>query len=882
MKKNKQQKKRNKKYTKKYTTDNRLDMSKGGRVGYQKGKKVRDLNDPTGQTFLDPKDVPNMKVGNQEPRNNTPAPPVENRAAPTTFQQAPVESKRPDVVQPQVTPKQPITPPQQEKFIENIDNVADNIDTTFRQAPTTGKKSNQMFIDREGDVRPAMSIKDIEDGRIGDERNEPKDPPNGQATIVRQGFIYAWNGFTYVNTNQRASTDTDTTTDTDTDTTTDTTTDTDTTETPDERTPEQKRLDELAEENKKLQEMVAAYGTTPEVTAQEKLAQEEKGARIISTGRDVQEMAQGIMPETIPTIPDPKKIDRADTEISPEQAAELQMEATKQAQAAKVAAVSPEQVSIIEDVSNAAAPEPFNIATIGAEEVAKVPEDAVVEAASGSVSPEVSETLAKAAGVQAVAPIDAAEVEILPGALQDRVVGTISPKAKAQAAKVAGTTLARVTRAKKQLRNAGLSEEDIAELGSDPEALEVRLTDFTEEQRGIVEGLPEEALVSNQIDSLLTGIEDGEIPPWAGPAVASVEAMLAQRGMSASTVGRDSLLNAIITSALPIAQANAQAIQTSVSQQKSIEATAALKDAEMAQQTALFNSQNVFNMDMAQFSADQQREINNSKFLQTASLQNATMEQQGVMQDAVLMAQRNLAEADQNTKLGIENAKAFLAMDIQNLNNEQQASVLKAQQIQQRLLSNQSAENAALQFNATSENQVNQFMTNLKAQTDQFNSTQNNAMAQFNATAQNAAEARRAGRELEANKLDAQLATDIDKFNAAQEFAREEFNTRNETAIAQSNVAWRRQANTADTAALNAVNQQNAQNAFGLTSSAQNFLWQELRDEADFIFKRWDNDQQRKASLMIAALGNESGTASDTSWSTNLSAVTKLVQGWLD
>jgi hypothetical protein len=33
---------------------------------------------------------------------------------------------------------------------------------------------------------------------------------------------------------------------------------------------------------------------------------------------------------------------------------------------------------------------------------------------------------------------------------------------------------------------------------------------------------------------------------------------------------------------------------------------------------------------------------------------------------------------------------------------------------------------------------------------------------------------------------------------------------------------------------------------------------------------------------MIAALGNESGTASDTSWSTNLSAVTKLVQGWLD
>ena len=221
-----------------------------------------------------------------------------------------------------------------------------------------------------------------------------------------------------------------------------------------------------------------------------------------------------------------------------------------------------------------------------------------------------SDTLAKAAGVQATPKIDAAEVEVIPGALQERVVGSISQEAKATAAKVAGTSLAKITRAKKQLRNAGLSEEDIAEIGNDPEELEARLTDFTEEQRGIIEGLPEEALVSTQINGLLEGMENGEVPVWAKPAVASVEQMLAQRGMSASTVGRDSLLNAIITSALPIAQSNAQAIQQSVTQQKSIEATVALKDAEMAQQTALFNAQNVFQLDMAQFSADQQRAIN--------------------------------------------------------------------------------------------------------------------------------------------------------------------------------------------------------------------------------------------------------------------------------
>ena len=604
--------------------------------------------------------------------------------------------------------------------------------------------------------------------------------------------------------------------------------------------------------------------------------------RILRTGAEAEEMSRGVLPDTIPKIPDPKKIDRADTEITPEQAAELQMQTTQEARAATLGAISPEQVSTIKDVSEAAAPKAFEAATILSDDVAKVPADAVVEAATGNVSDEVSDTLAQAAGVQATPKIDTAEVEVLPGALQERVVGSLSPEAKATAAKVAGTSLAKVTRAKKQLRNAGLSEEDITELGNDPESLEARLTDFTEEQRGIVEGLPEEALVSNQIDSLLSGIEEGKVPTWASPAVASVEAMLAQRGMSASTVGRDALLNAIITSALPIAQSNAQAIQQSVTQQKSIEATVALKDAEMAQQTALFNAQNVFQLDMAQFSADQQRSINNSKFLQTASLQNATMEQQGVMQDAILMSQRNLAEADQNTKHAITNAQAFLQMDLANLNNEQQASVLKAQQTQQRLLSNQAAENAALQFNATSQNQVNQFMTSVQQQNEQFNANQLNSMAQFNAAAENAAEARRVANELQVETIEAQLATDVSKFNSQQDFAREQFNVQNATVIAQSNVEWRRKANTADTAAFNAINQQNAQNSFNLTSAANNFLWQELRDEADFAFKRWDNDQQRKASLLIAALGNEAGVGKQDVWDDSLQAISSILEGWLD
>ena len=220
-------------------------------------------------------------------------------------------------------------------------------------------------------------------------------------------------------------------------------------------------------------------------------------------------------------------------------------------------------------------------------------------------------------------------------------------------------------------------------------------------------------------------------------------------------------------------------------------------------------------------------------------------------------------------------------MDMANLNNAQQASMLKAQQIQQRLLSNQSAENAA-QFNATSQNQVNQFMESIKQQNEQYNASQLNAMNQFNAQQKNAAEARRANREAQAEIIEAQLQTDVEKFTAQQEFAREQFNVQNATAIAQSNVEWRRKANTADTAAANAVAQKNAQNMFQLTAAANNFLWQELRDEADFEFKRWDNDQQRKASLLIAALGNESGVGKQDVWDDSLRSITSILDNWLD
>ena len=284
------------------------------------------------------------------------------------------------------------------------------------------------------------------------------------------------------------------------------------------------------------------------------------------------------------------------------------------------------QASQAQQAAQAQAPDAVTAAQMQAAQV--TPQEQVA-AATGAIG---DDEIAKAAQVDRVAPIQAVTVDIPEGALTERVVGTLSPNATAIAAQAAGTTLSKVTRAKKQLRNAGMSEAAIAELGNDPENLEDRLMDFTETERGVIGDLPEEALVSNQLDSLLKGMENGDIPTWANPAVSAVEQMLAQRGLSASTVGRDNLFNAIIQSAVPIAQANAQAIQASVAQSRDIESKTDLFNAQARQQTALQNACTVFQMDMAQFNADQQTALSNSKFLQTVSLTEASNDQQAAIQ----------------------------------------------------------------------------------------------------------------------------------------------------------------------------------------------------------------------------------------------------------
>ena len=117
--------------------------------------------------------------------------------------------------------------------------------------------------------------------------------------------------------------------------------------------------------------------------------------------------------------------------------------------------------------------------------------------------------------------------------------------------------------------------------------------------------------------------------------------------------------------------------------------------------------------------------------------------------------------------------------------------------------------------------------------------------------------------EADLEKANAAMVNQVNQFNEQTAFERDKFNTANAQAIEQANVAWRRQANTINTAAQNQINMQNAMNAFGMSSQSMSFLWQELRDQADFDFRSYENEENRKSQIIATAMANE-GEAGET------------------
>ena len=429
--------------------------------------------------------------------------------------------------------------------------------------------------------------------------------------------------------------------------------------------------------------------------------------------------------------------------------------------------------------------------------------------------------------------------------------GAVSQQAQVQAATMeptstalAGLQAAQTTAG--QVQGAPTRELVAGELVEGPTvdraAVEAALAQ-NEAAQGVV---TEDMTVQGQLAKLTSNFEANNPPSWAAGALRNATAVMAQRGLAASSLAGQALIQATIESALPIASADAQiyremGIQNLTNKQQMAVLSAQQRAAFLGQefdqafQTRVTNAATISEIANLNFSAKQQIALENARLAESVNLANLNNRQALVMANAAQIATLETANLNNRQQANVLNAQAFLQMDLTNLSNQQQTALFKSQSMIQSILSDQAAENAARQFNASSVNQVNQFYDGLTAQIKQFNATQANAMNQFNVSQINS----------------------VAEFNASQQNARDQFNAEYRRIIDQSNAEWRRNIALADTAAINRANEVNATAALGISTIEYNNLWQTYRDNIEYAWKTGENALDRENELARQVLAKQ-------------------------
>ena len=470
----------------------------------------------------------------------------------------------------------------------------------------------------------------------------------------------------------------------------------------------------------------------------------------------------------------------------------------------------------------------------------------------------------------AAAPAVQAQTDALQAA-----TGVVSQPAQIEAAQQVGTSISGIDAAQ---GNAILMDNPVQREIQEGEIISgaanaEKAAAFTEQVQAATATPSNKATVAGQLETLMADFEGGETPAWAAGSMRTAMQTLAARGLGASSLAGQAVVQAAMEAALPIAQMDAQTMaqfeaqNLSNRQQRAMlaaqqRATFLGQEFDQAFQARVANASRIADIANLNFNAEQQIALENSRAANTMNLTNLTNRQAMVMSEAAALSQLDMANLNNRQQAAVQNAQSFLQMDLTNLSNEQQTAMFKSQQNIQALLTDQAAENAAAQFNAQSENQTNQFFANLSAQTSQFNASQQNAMDQFNVNSVNA----------------------LREFNSELQQQRDLFNAQNGLVIAQSNAQWRQNIATLNTAAQNQSNMDFAKTINALTASNMDQIWQRERDIMSFAFASAESAADRAANIAIAKLtADEQAKLQDSIGKGKLAAIAvdAVVKKWL-
>lgn len=346
---------------------------------------------------------------------------------------------------------------------------------------------------------------------------------------------------------------------------------------------------------------------------------------------------------------------------------------------------------------------------------------------------------------------------------------------------------------------------------------------------------PEMATVRGQLAKLMLDFElnDGT-PPWAAGAMRSALSMMAERGLSASSMAGQAITQAAMESATQIAYADAQTHsifeRENLSRRQQTIFMAAQTRAQFMQQefdqefqAKVINAAKITDIANINHNTGVQIALENSRAAQTVAVANLNTRAAKVLSDAAAMTsiQRdnlsNMMTAEMTTEqlrqqAQMANAQNFLQMDLANLSARQQMKTIGLQSVVQSVLSDTAIKNATDQFNATSEDTMKRFITNLQSNVDIVTS---------------------------------QLTTDVNKFNAALFDGRERFNQTNGILIDSANAVWAQSVTTGNTAIANGTAQFNAEAFSGLYGMAYAGSLQTLRDTMSYVWQSFESDLGR-------------------------------------
>lgn len=440
--------------------------------------------------------------------------------------------------------------------------------------------------------------------------------------------------------------------------------------------------------------------------------------------------------------------------------------------------------------------------------------------------------------------------------------GSLSPEAKAKAAKMSPTELAQL----------GLDAAQIAEAqkviappdrtvqkgelinGSGVDQTKVNQLAKDTANAAVTADPSKQATVAGQLEGLMQDFEGGNTPAWASGAIRSANAAMAARGITASSIAGQAILQAAMESALPIAQADASTFATFEMQNLSNKQQAAMAaaqqraeflkiDFDQTFQAKVANAAKITEIANKNYDASVQIALENANLAQSVDLANLSSKNAKILADAAAMTQIQSQNLSNQQQSALQNAQSFLQLDMKNLDNEQQTALFKAQQIASSIMSDGAAENASRQFNASSKNQTNQFMSELQSQIEQFNVNQKNSMEQFNTGETNA----------------------LSQFKSQLKNERDMFNANNRLVVDQANAAWRQQVSTNNNATENEANRINAQNATNMTIAEYNNSFQARRDVMSWSLTIGENVKDRATQIVLAQMQADAAKSANKS-----------------